>query len=77
MIIDLSECVIAYDTGIDLDTTSSHSIVISIRHLTKEKRVVFLAAEAPNTDNYELTDTIILTLTLLHTSSCTAMHIFG
>ena len=38
----------------DLDTTSSHSIVNPIRYLTKEQWVFVIAAEASQDDNDEL-----------------------
>ena len=56
MIIDLADAEISYECESNTDGEHSSRAVIPIRHLTKEKRVIVLAAEGHEVSNEDLTD---------------------
>ena len=56
MIFDLSDCEIDYDPDIDPDFVHTINFLVILPHLTKEKCVVLWAADVPEANNHDITD---------------------
>ena len=73
MIIDLIDVEITYKCKSNTDGENSSRTVQPIRHLTKEKRIIFLAAEGHEASNEDLSDhhfdSIIHTRITLHSDN--------
>ena len=56
MIIDLGDCEIETQPDIDPDLVHTLNYIVPLTHLTREKLVVLLAADAPEVNTSEITD---------------------
>ena len=67
MILDLSECEINYEVGIDQDQVSNIAHIPTLPYLTKDKWVVIKTSKSPSVLSSELTEDhflVILSLEL-------------